>query len=287
MAQLDLARGNHTSAGTRLLAIGNPGDWLVAYFAGVGIADLAEYRRENASPEDVQAARRLFEIVRQRHGEVANALARLAKLELRSAAGPTKETRAAVERARLMATGREDYAILHAQVAARLGDFAAARNVAGPLLRSDNAPEIREAARSLMGYIARLEEAAKEESAAAADAEKKKESPADDAPTAPAEPRPLFRDLRPGEQRIEGLLERIDCAAKGSAVFHVQTADGPAQAAAPRMADVDFITYRDDLTGKIGCGPMKPPVSVYLTWRGDSAKPAIKVAVAVEFLPKQ
>jgi hypothetical protein len=285
-ALLELARAEHASASKRLLAAGNPSDWLIAYFTAVGIADLVEYRREPASAEDVRAARRLFEIVREQRGDLANALARQAKLELRSATGPTKDTRAAIEKARLMATGREDYAFIHAQIAARLGDFAAARNIAGPLLRNDNIPEVREAARSLMGYIGQLETAAQEESAAA-EAQKKAESPVDDAPQPPAEARPLFRDLRPGEERIEGLLERIECSAKGSAVFHVQTADGPAQTAATRMADVEFITYRDDLTGKIGCGPMKPPMSVYLTWRADSAKPAIKLVVAVEFLPKQ
>jgi hypothetical protein len=284
-ALLELARADHANASKRLLAAGNPADWLIAYFTAVGIADLAEYRREPAGAEDVRAARRLFEIVREQRGEMANALARQAKLELRSVEGPTKDTRSAIEKARLMATGREDYVFLHAQVAARMGDFAAARNIAGPLLRNDNTSEVRESARNLMGYIVQLESAAKEEKAAA-EALNKPASPVDDVPPPSAEPRPLFRDLRPGEQRIEGMLERIECV-KGSAVFHVRASDGPARAVAPRMADVEFLTYRDDLTGNIGCGPLKTPMSVYLTWRADSAKPAVKVAVAVEFLPKQ
>jgi hypothetical protein len=51
------------------------------------------------------------------------------------------------------------------------------------------------------------------------------------------------------EERIEGLLVRIECAA-GKAVFHVQTADGVV-ATPGRLQDVDFITYRDDTGDKV------------------------------------
>lgn len=284
-ALLDVARGDHDSGGKRLLAIGDPTDWLIAYSAAVGIAELVEERRETPSPEQVQTARRLFGVVRQHRAEVPNALARLAMLELRSAAGPSKETRVAIERARLMASGREDYAFVHAQVLARLGDFTAARSAAGPLLRTDNAPGIRESARSLMAYIAQLESAARPQSPDS----NTTAPPAVDPSTAPSPPAsisPVFRDLKAGEQRIEGLLARIECS-RGAAVFHVRTAEGPARASAARMTDVDFITYRDDLSGSVGCGPMKPPMAVYLTWRTDSGKPDTKLAIAIEFLPKQ
>jgi tetratricopeptide (TPR) repeat protein len=286
-AMVDVARGDDVSARKRLESIGEPADWLVNYSAGVATADLGRLRGENATPEQVQAARRFFELVRKQRGLMANALARLAMLDLRSAEGATRETRVTIERARLMANGREDYAFAHAQILAQLGEFTAARGVAGPLLRSDNPPEVRESGRSLMGYIADLERNANRKLNAITNTEAAAgvDRPPADAPPPPGF-NPVFRDVRVGEQRAEGVLERIECA-KGTAVFHVRTSDGSVRASASRMADVDFISYRDDLSGTIGCGPVKDPMRVYLTWRTDVAKPEVKLAVALEFLPKQ
>ena len=186
-----------------------------------------------------------------------------------------------------MANGREDYAFTHAQILAQLGEFTAARGVAGPLLRGDNPPEVRESGRSLMSYIADLERNANRKLNAMTNTEP---AAGDDRPPADALPppgfNPVFRDVRVGEERAEGVLERIECA-KGSAVFHVRTPDGLVRASASRMAEVDFISYRDDLSGTIGCGPVKEPMRVYLTWRTETAKPEVKLAVALEFLPKQ
>lgn len=72
----------------------------------------------------------------------------------------------------------------------------------------------------------------------------------------------------------------------GRAAFHVRTADGPFRALAPNMPDVEFITYRDDLTGTVKCGALQPGMGVYLTWRGSDDTKEPRVAVAVEFLPK-
>jgi hypothetical protein len=151
-ALLDVARADYDNAGKRLLALGDPTDWLIAYSAAMGIAAMIEGRGEAPNPEHVQAARRLVGAVRQDRAEMPNALARLAMMELRSAAGPTKESLRVIERARLMAPGRED--------------------------------------------------------------------------------------------------------------------------------------YRNDLSGSVSCGPLKTPLSVYLTWRAGSGPPDSKVAIAIEFLPK-
>ena len=51
------------------------------------------------------------------------------------------------------------------------------------------------------------------------------------------------------------------------------------------LDQVDFITYRDDLTGAIGCGELKQPLPVYVT-RAVSADRKSSKVVAVEFLPK-
>ncbi len=283
-ALLDVARSDYDKAAERLPAVGDPADWLVAYSAAMGMAGMVEGRGETPTPEQVQTVRRLLEVVRGQRAELPNALARLAMMELRSAAGPTKDTRAAIERARRMAPGREDYAFVHAQVLAHLSDFAAARSVVGPLIAGVYGPQVREPARSLMAYIVRMELQSQNAGAtgpgvSVPDTDGKTSSSADGS-------RPLFRELEAGEQRIEGLLERIACAAGGEVVFHIRTAGGPVRAAAAGMGAVDFVTYRDDLPMSVSCGPLKAPVPVYLTWRAGTGKPDGKVAVAIEFLPK-
>lgn len=93
-----------------------------------------------------------------------------------------------------------------------------------------------------------------------------------------------IRRLEAGEQRLEGMLEQIECRG-ASAVFHVRAVDGLVRLTAPRMSEVDFITYRDDVSGAIACGPLATPLRVYVAWKPGSTSDA-RVAVAIEFLPK-
>jgi len=292
-ALLDLARGEHKKANEQLLSMASPADWLIAYSAATALAEIVAHRSEPPESDQIEAARRLFGIVRQQRGEMANSMVRFAEMEVKSAEGPTKETRTAMERARLMAAGREDYVLVHAQVLARLSEFASARTILGPLLSPAYPQEVRENARNLMGYILKLESENQVRSQASP------QSISEQLPTLgaaePTSPDPasppagqsgiLYRALRFGEQRLQGALERIECVAKGGAIFHVRTEDGITRVTG-RMSEVDFITYRDDLSASIGCGPLKPPAPIYLTWRTDPAKPTDKVAVAIEFLPK-
>ena len=95
---------------------------------------------------------------------------------------------------------------------------------------------------------------------------------------------PTFRSVGQGEERQYATLERIECAAD-RVVLHFRVGDAPMHARARRLGDVEFISYRDDLKGSVGCGAREPPDVVYATLRG-SADPAVKEVVAVEFLPK-
>lgn len=93
----------------------------------------------------------------------------------------------------------------------------------------------------------------------------------------------LFRELKAGEQRTEGQLERIDCAGKGIE-FLVRTGDGVIRFHADAFDRVEFITYRTDLEGKVNCGARTPADRVYVSWTPGSPD---GTAVAVEFLPKE
>jgi tetratricopeptide (TPR) repeat protein len=291
-ALLDVARGEHKKANEQLLSIGAPADWLVAYSAATAIAEIVARRSEPPDADQMEKARGLFDVVRKQRGEMANSMVRMATLEVKSAEGPTKDTRSAIERARLMAPGREDYVFIHAQVLAGLAEFASARTILGPLMAPAYPQEVRENARSLMSYILGLES---EHQARTRASEQAAEPPP---PVAGVEPSPsdaaarpadqsglLYRELRVGEQRLEGMLERIECAANGSAIFHIRTADGITKASG-RMSEVDFISYRDDLSSSIGCGPLKSPAAIYLTYLSDITKSIDKVALAIEFRPK-
>jgi hypothetical protein len=94
----------------------------------------------------------------------------------------------------------------------------------------------------------------------------------------------------PDEQRTEGTLHTIVCAAGASVSFHVElpAASGKAAAAtfvAARLDDVQLVSHREDFTGTIGCGPLKEPMPVRVSWRpgpGDERR-----VVAIEFLPKR
>ena len=287
---VQISKGERDGGAKQLMALRDPKDWLVAYTAGAGLVELIESRRDTPTQEQVQAVRALFDYVRQNHPEIPNVNARLAMLELRSADGPTKDGRLAIERARVMVPGREDYAFIHAQILAEMKEYLLARNVIGPLMSVAYPPSVREPARDLMRYV--LEREASDQKRPAADlpatVASTTDAPATDADAKPpAEDfRAIFRDLKDGEQRMKGLLERIECRARGAATFHIRTDAGVEAVIASRMTDVEFISYRDDLTGSVTCGPLKPALPVMVSWRVDPVRKDVKMATAIEFLPK-
>jgi Protein of unknown function (DUF1570) len=156
-AEIDVARRDYDAAHARLRSLGASADWLTAYLAGVAVAELNEKKPGRPEPQDVEAARHFFDIAAGDRPPFANALARMAFLDLSTGSVPSVETRAAIERARSVAPGRKEYTFIHAQVLARQSDFAAARGVISPLLTTAYPEETRAAARRVMSDIADLE----------------------------------------------------------------------------------------------------------------------------------
>lgn len=277
-AQADLLRGDIDSVVRRLVPPRATGDWFVSYLAGLALTDAIERGRE--APADRLAAGRAYLDAVKTVREVPNALANRAMLDLHSPEGPTADTRATIERARALAPGRPEYVLIHARVLAESGEFPLARNTLSPMLAPGFPPHIRETARNWLGRIVQMESNRRGGVPAAAGAGGDRSSPA--APGGSVIP--VYRTVQPHEQRIEGQLESILCAAGGLVRFLVRADDGTHTIAAPKIADVEFITYREDLKGGVACGPLKPPARVYVTWKaGDD--PASRVVVAVEFLP--
>jgi len=102
-------------------------------------------------------------------------------------------------------------------------------------------------------------------------------------PRADAKEQPLYRKLQPGEQRSEGLLRRIVCAAHAPVTFVVKQKDTVVQYTAPQLASVDFIVYRTDFKGPVTCEGFGAGLPVYVTWKPEGRT---QRAIAIEFLPK-
>lgn len=285
-AQVDVAKGDRNAAAARLTTMGPVDDWFVTYAAGTTLTDSID-RESDVPAERVVAARAHLAAV-GRAREIPNALADLARLDVMASRGTTSDTRAAIERARALAPGRDDYILLHARVLAELGEFALARSVLGPMMTPSFPEHVRTTARNWMGSIVGMEERRRaietSEAAAPATVGRAPHERADADPD-PARVMPVFRDLEAGEQRLEGTLERISCPANAEVIFHVRTANGPETLHAPKFEAVDFITYRDDLSGSIICGPLGEPMRVYVTWR-PGAGPGARIVIAIEFLPR-
>jgi len=291
-AQYELRTQQSDAALKRLLDLPQTDDWFAAYLAGSALADLSEARSVTSNGALAAQARRQLERVRQQRGDIPNVLGQLGALALLDDTASIDEARATIARARALAPGRTEYAIIEAQLLTRAGDFAAARTVLGPLMDPSYPADVGDQARRNMAWVV--------------DAERRRTQTASDAAATTTVSRPVpvpsarietgptgdngrrrfiptYRTLQPGEERLEGFLARIDCSAR-SVAFQVKQAAEVTTIKALRMADVDFISYRDDLTGAVGCGTVRDPTHVYATWRPGTTA-GEKVAVAIEFLP--
>lgn len=309
MARIDLARHDPAGAAKRVLASAPEDDWFAAYSAGVTLTEAVEEDRSMGGPGGTALTRasQLLEGVRRTHADLPNALARLAAIQiLAEASPPPRAAHENIARARALAPGRIDYALTQAELFANARDFVSARAVVGPLMTPVYPEEVRNTARRLMSGLVDLERAISGRDGSPArstDVASNGGSPAPsgrsrsvDVPDADAgKPRdtssqgrfvPVFRQVEAGEQRLEGVLERIDCSPDAPVRFMVRDASGLTALAVARMADVDFVSYRGDLTGGVSCGPFKDPMRVYVTWREGPPPGLQKTVVAVEFLPK-
>lgn len=258
-AHIESERGDHAAAAARLLRLDGVSDWFVAYTAGVTLSSAIDATRDPAD-DRLAAARAYFETVRRARGDMPHVLAQLVSLDLMSRDGPSASSEATIERARELAPGRHDYALIHARVLAEMGAAASARKILERLAGPGFPPHIRETAKNWMATIANAERT-----------------------LAGGRRRMFYRARGPGEERLEGTLERIDCPAEAPAMFRVRAGTAVQTLFAPRLHEIELITYRRDVTRQMICGPWQTPAPVYVTWKHGAE--GLKVVVAVEFLP--
>jgi hypothetical protein len=103
-------------------------------------------------------------------------------------------------------------------------------------------------------------------------------------PEAPPVTKTVYRELKPGEERVDGLLQRVDCPPGRPVTFIMKVKDGVAKYQAPRLDAVDYIAHTPSFRGPMTCGGRMPGDPVYLTWKTVGGAPRV---IAVEFLPKK
>lgn len=115
------------------------------------------------------------------------------------------------------------------------------------------------------------------------------------APSDPAAPRrvtpgpaaaaqPTYREVKPGERRVEGSLLRVECPPGRPVTFVLKVKDRVAKYQAPRLDGVEYIAHTPDFKGPMTCGGRMPGDPVFLTWKTLGR---VQQAVAVEFLPRE
>jgi hypothetical protein len=104
------------------------------------------------------------------------------------------------------------------------------------------------------------------------------------APGRPGITKPVYRELQPGEQQVEGLLLRVDCRRDRPVIFAVKVKDRVAMYQAPKLGAVEYIAHTPDFKGPMECGGRMPGDPVLLTWKTVGTSQRV---VAVEFLPQK
>jgi Flp pilus assembly protein TadD len=187
---------------------------------------------------------------------------------LQGLTGRLDDAEATLRLSMTLAPGQTRTTAALADVYIRQGKFDAARDLLGPMIARPNYPGEADIARSLLDWLARAEAGSR-----SPDARK-------------------YRQPGRDERRERGTLVAIDCDLQGI-VVELKTGSGTMRFHATRLADVEFISYREDLRGSISCGARPDGETALVTWKPvtDSLPDLLgKIdgrVVAVEFPQKQ
>src|SRR5215203_4205021 len=243
-------------------AIAAPGaTWLTHYTYG---RVLVQARSGASTADDDEVARAFARSVELRP-DFADGYAQLAWVRSGSTTR-LKEAADAARKATELAPGKDEYAMLLAQILANQQEFAAARPILARLARTAADAGVKGSAHELLAYIDRIESPAEGLARAAPDTGA---AAGTDTPAAAALPPgyvPVFRETKAGETRKAAGLTRIDCTPTGL-TFTVAVKDSVLAFGAARFEDVEFLTYRQDLAGQVQCGARTPPDVVIVTYR--------------------
>lgn len=217
-----------------------------------------------------------------------------------------------LKRALALSPGNQIYMLVLAEVYMHKRDFETARRILIPISRSGSAdPGLRASAESLLQSINNFQEQQSRYNSNESSKERE-ESPAPSSPPplkrretvnagdgaqsqnrvstydASAALQEVLRPIQAGEKRVQGILLRIDCDAKGI-VFRIRVGESLLNLHASDFESVDISTYTPDVSGNINCGPRKPENTVVVTYRPTAAGTRARFdgdAIALEFVPR-
>jgi tetratricopeptide (TPR) repeat protein len=230
-----------------------------------------------------------------------------------------------INKARALAPGNDEYLFVLAQIYLHRQDLESARRAVEPLAQNGADPQMRANAQSLLNSIssaqAQMERYKKMSEARAAGGGSEDdggvsgggEAPrlrrrgearaqvagsdagggeAEDVSPATVEDAMMsalaeaLRKPLAGETRVQGLLTKIECSAKGL-VFYIKLNDHVLKLQSDSFNSLHIMAYTQEAGGEIGCGPRKPESAVVITYRpaaGGKSK-TDGAMTAMEFVP--
>lgn len=256
---------------------------------------------QNATTDELEHARTVLRRALDLEPDDVEAGAELGWMLLFRPEDPAQAATLLTKAARL-APNRDEYRLWLADALLRQRKYDEMRALLGPLMARGGSPEIRTAARTLLGNISlmqRLDEARAAQAArpsepasaapAPAPALASSSVPADPSRTADSGPsmlQPALRRVESGETRVPGSFTAVTCTG-GAIALVVQVEGRVLNLSTAQLTDVQFISYRQDAPAGVGCGPIRPAQRVLATYKPGPQPNATSagVAVAIELLP--
>jgi tetratricopeptide (TPR) repeat protein len=189
-----------------------------------------------------------------------------------------------VRHALSLAPGRDDYVFVLAQLYMRKQDFNTARQVLQPMLREGADETIRQSGITLLNSMNKIEEQLQRLRAATKSQEEQQNG--DSMSSKEPSLEMFLRKPQKGEQRVQGILDRVDCT-PGTILFFVEATGHRLTLHASRLERVRFVTYTEGVGREMTCGQRQPPNSVIVTYlpAKDPRMRSDGEMVAVEFVP--
>jgi tetratricopeptide (TPR) repeat protein len=182
-----------------------------------------------------------------------------------------------------LSPGREEYALNLAFLLSNREDFANAKGIAAHLARQAKDEGVRASAQQLLDRITDFQRR-KAEWAAGGAGRDDAAGPVGGSSSGAAGFRPAFRTLKPGETRAFGKLIAIACT-RAAIVVTVDIEGAPLKARAAKFEDVEFVSFRKELSGQIGCGARKDQDPVMVVYRPEAGGDSAGILVSIEFVP--
>ncbi|HEV3470400.1 MAG TPA: tetratricopeptide repeat protein [Pyrinomonadaceae bacterium] len=220
-----------------------------------------------------------------------------------------------LKRARALAPGNANYALILAQIYLRQENYAAARATVEPLTRDTADPQWRGPARSILSAIEAVREQAERHKAAREEAAREEASgtppatdeaprlrrraapPVTEAPAAPAKSddemaaealteavNAALRKPLEGETRARGVLKAIECSPKGL-VFVVKAGERTLRLTSQGFEDLHVMAFTREAGSELTCGPRATESAVVVTYRPDARPKSDGSLAALEFVP--